>query len=48
MNKMQMLAQEFTELHRQDARLPMDKRRNIGLMLAIRPWELEVFRPLRR
>ncbi|MDR4519951.1 MAG: helix-turn-helix transcriptional regulator [Nitrosomonas sp.] len=48
MNKMQILAQEFTELHRQDARLPMSKRRNIGLMLAIRPWELEVFRPLRR
>jgi DNA-binding Xre family transcriptional regulator len=48
MNKMKMLSQEFTELHRQDARLPLNKRRNIGLMLAIRPWELEVFRPLRR
>jgi transcriptional regulator with XRE-family HTH domain len=47
-NKMQTLAKEFTELHRQDARLPLDKRHNIGFMLALRPWELEVFRPLRR
>jgi len=48
MNKMQMLIKEFTELHRQDARLPFEKRRNVGFMLALRPWELEVFRPLRR
>ena len=47
-NKMQTLAMEFTELHRQDARLPLDKRHTIGFMLALRPWELEVFRPLRR
>ena len=45
-DKMQALAKEFTELHRQDARLPLDKRHNIGFMLALRPWELEVFRPL--
>jgi len=47
-NKMQALARELTELHRQDARLPLAKRHNIGLMLALRPWELAVFRPLRR
>ncbi len=47
-DKMQALAKEFTELHRRDARLPLDKRHNIGFMLALRPWELEVFRPLRR
>jgi transcriptional regulator with XRE-family HTH domain len=47
-NKMQTLAKEFTELHRQDARLPLAKRHTIGFMLALRPWELEVFRPLRR
>lgn len=46
-NKMQSLAKEFTELHRQDARLPLEKRHNIGFMLALRPWELEVFQPLR-
>ena len=48
LNKMQTLAREFIELHRQDARLPLEKRNNIGFMLALRPWELEVFRPLRR
>ncbi len=47
-NKLQSLAKEFTELHRQDARLPLEKRHNVGFMLALRPWELEVFRPLRR
>ncbi len=46
-NKMQALAKEFTELHRQDAQLPLEKRNNIGFMLALRPWELEVFQPLR-
>ena len=48
LNKMHALAREFTELHRQDARLPLQKRRNIGFMLALRPWELEVFQPWRR
>lgn len=47
-NKIHTLAKEFIELHRQDARLPLGKRHNIGFMLALRPWELEVFRPLRR
>ncbi len=47
-NKMHALAREFTELHRQDARLPLQKRHNIGFMLALRPWELEVFQPWRR
>ncbi|HGX93596.1 MAG TPA: XRE family transcriptional regulator [Candidatus Tenderia sp.] len=47
-NKMQALAKEFTELHRQDTRLPLEKRHNIGFILAMRPWDLEVFQPLRR
>jgi len=47
-NKVQALAKEFSELHRQDTRLPLDKRHNLGLLLALRPWDLEVFRPLRR
>lgn len=48
MKKLQALASEFTELHRQDAQLPLEKRHNIGLMLAMRPWELGIFQPLRR
>ena len=47
MNKMQSLAKEFTDLHRQDAKLPLEKRHNIGFMLAMRPWDLEIFEPLR-
>ena len=46
--KLQALAKEFADLHRQDARLPLDKRKNFGFMLALRPWELEAFQPLRR
>lgn len=46
-NKLQALAKEFGELHRQDAKLPLGKRSNFGLLLAMRPWELEAFRPLR-
>ncbi|MBU1191937.1 MAG: helix-turn-helix transcriptional regulator [Gammaproteobacteria bacterium] len=48
MNKLQLLSKEFAELHRQDAQLSLEKRYNIGLMLAMRPWELGVFEPLRR
>ena len=47
-NKMKMLAKEFSELHRQDSSLPLNKRHNIGFVLAMRPWELEVFQPLQR
>ena len=46
--KLQALAQEFIELHRQDMNLPLDKRYNMGLLIAMRPWELEVFEPLIR
>ena len=46
--KVQSLSKEFTELHRQDAQLPLEQRHNIGFMLAMRPWELAVFQPLRR
>jgi DNA-binding Xre family transcriptional regulator len=48
MNKMKILAKEFTELHRQDSSLPLEKRHNIGFMLAMRPWELDIFQPLQR
>ncbi|MDH5693634.1 MAG: XRE family transcriptional regulator, partial [Gammaproteobacteria bacterium] len=48
MHKLQILAKEFADLHRQDARLPLEKRHSIGFMFALRPWELEVFKPLLR
>jgi len=47
LKKLQMLAKEFADLHRQDSKLPLEKRINIGMMLALRPWELDVLQPLR-
>ncbi len=46
--KLIALGNEFTELHRQDSDLPLEKRRNIGLLLALREWEFTVFRPFLR
>ena len=48
LKKIQMLSKEFAELHRQDGKMPLDKRRNIGFMLALRPWELDVLQPMRQ
>lgn len=48
LNKLQLLASEFAELHRNDAKLPLAQRQNVGLMLALRPWELQAFQPLQR
>jgi len=48
LKKLKNLSKEFAELHRQDAHLPLDKRHNIGFMLAMRPWELEAFQPMLR
>lgn len=45
LNKMQVLAKEFTELHRKDAQLPLEKRHTMGFILAMRPWEAKVFQP---
>jgi DNA-binding Lrp family transcriptional regulator len=44
--KLESLAHEFTELHKRDLHLPLHKRHNQGLMLAMRPWHLDVFDPL--
>jgi len=46
--KMQVLAKEFTELLRQDTKLPLGKRNSVGFLLAFRPWEAEIFKPLTR
>ena len=48
MNKVRALANEFAELHRQDSGLARDKRQNIGLLIALRPWEFEAFQSLQR
>jgi len=46
--KLEVIAKEFTELHRQDMDVPLKKRKNIGLFTALRPFELSVFQQLQR
>ncbi len=48
LKKINALASEFAELHGQDATLSLANRRSIGLMVAMRPWELQAFRPLQK
>jgi len=48
LNKIQVLAKEFIELHRQDCHLPLEKRDPVGFMLAMRPWEAGILQPLIR
>lgn len=45
---LQRIAQEFDELARQDARLPLAQRDGFSLMLALRKWEFSEFTQLRR
>jgi len=42
------LTREAADLNNQDAKLPVSQRKRVGLMVAMRPWELEQFQKLRR
>ncbi|NIQ16488.1 MAG: hypothetical protein GTO02_19470 [Candidatus Dadabacteria bacterium] len=46
-SKAEMLAREFSSFQYDDARLPADSRINIGLIIAMRPWELPAFSKLK-
>ncbi|MFT5295280.1 MAG: DNA-binding Xre family transcriptional regulator [Colwellia sp.] len=46
--KLTRLKKEFALLNQEDSLLPLDKRQHIGLLLAMRPWELPQFKALRR
>ncbi len=46
--KLRRLANEFTETHHGEAHLPLGQRRAVTLVIAMRPWELEQFRAMRR
>ncbi|WP_455222525.1 helix-turn-helix domain-containing protein [Kaarinaea lacus] len=48
LRKLNDLAKEFSTILDEDLSLPVEKRRNIGLVLAFRPWELSVFSSLRK
>ena len=45
---MRRLETEFTELHNQDAALPLDERFGTSLLIAMRPWVPEIFRKMQR
>ena len=46
--RLEDLTREAADLNNQDAKLPVSQRKRIGLMVAMRPWELEQFQKLRR
>lgn len=47
-SKLRRLANEFADLHEEHKRIPLGERRSVTLLVALRPWELEDFRDLRR
>jgi hypothetical protein len=46
--RLRRIANEFTEAHHGEAHLPLGQRRAVSMVIAVRPWELEEFRDLRR
>ena len=46
--RLKRLGNEFSEMHSNDASLPVGERRPASLVLAMRPWELDDFHALRR
>jgi DNA-binding Xre family transcriptional regulator len=47
-NRLNQLTQEAAALNQADAKLPLDKRQHLGLLLAMRPWELKMFEAMKR
>lgn len=48
MQKLERLAGDFRRMHQQDLSYPLDDRHGTSLVLAMRPWELELFLRHRR
>ena len=46
--RLKRVAREFSDLHNDDVRLPLEHRSAMSLLVAIRHWELEAFAELRR
>lgn len=46
--KLDQLTQEVAELNQQDAKLALHERHKVGLLMAMRPWELPMFAALKR
>ena len=43
--RFQLISDEFTQLHRRDCELPMDKLHSVGILIAMRNWEFSVLKP---
>ena len=48
LSDLRQLRQRFAELHGESLSVPLSKRRGVGLLMAMRGWEIEAFRNLRR
>jgi len=48
LKKLRALAHDFADLHREDSRLPIGQRHDLGILMALRPWEPPGFSALRR
>lgn len=46
--KLNQLTKEAAELNEEDASLPLSKRRHMGLLMAMRPWEPSLFENMKR
>ncbi|MCB1729093.1 MAG: helix-turn-helix transcriptional regulator [Halieaceae bacterium] len=46
--KMDRLIAEFSELHEEDIGLPLEERFGSSILIALRPWEFDYFRALRK
>lgn len=46
--KLQLLTKEFTALQQADAHLTINDKQNIGMVVALRPWELSAFKNLKK
>jgi transcriptional regulator with XRE-family HTH domain len=46
--KMDRLVAEFSELHEDDIGLPLEERFGTSILIALRPWEFDYFRALRK
>jgi transcriptional regulator with XRE-family HTH domain len=46
--KLNKLANELNDLHLEDEKLSLDKKRGMSMLLSLRPWETKVFKALRR
>ena len=48
LRRLEQVAREYDEQHRADARLPLDGRHALSVLLAVRYWEPPLFKKLRR